>query len=120
MVNKDKEKQSKFVVIKIYNSDIDACSHNEAGVATMSTSMGGPCVMPYPGCYSSRIEAYDKMNEMIDMELKAWRTDGCANGWRFDYCDDNPIGYIAVHNQQFNADYKEYPLVAFDVIEIND
>lgn len=120
MVNRNKKKQSKFVVVKIYNSDIDACSHNEAGVATMSTSMGGPYVVPYPGSYSSRAEACDKMNKFINKEIEAWREHGCANGWDFGFCPGNHIGYIVVHNNQYEACYVEYPLVAFDVIEIND
>ena len=120
LVNQGKEKQSKFIIVKIYNSDIDACSHNEAGVATMSTSMGGPYVVPYPGSYRSRKEAYEEMKKFIDMELKAWRKHGCAKGWDFAYCPGNPIGYIEVDNKQYEGNYIEYPLVAFSVIEIND
>ena len=120
ITNRNNEKQSKFVIIKIYNSDVDACSHNEAGVATMSTSMGGPYVVPYSGSYNSRAEACAEMDKLIDKELEAWRKNGCANGWSFDYCCGNPIGYIVVHNNQFERDYTEYPLVAFDVIEIID
>lgn len=118
MVNQNKERQRKYVIVKIYNSDIDACSHNEAGVATMSTSMGGPYVVPYHGTYDTRKEACDEMDKLVDKELAAWREYGCANGWDFAYCWGNPIGYIVAHNNQHDADYTEYPLVAFDVIEI--
>lgn len=120
MVNQNKEKQSKFVIVKIYNSDIDACSHNEAGVATMSTSMGGPYAVAYPGIYTERKAALDKMDKLIDKELAQWQEYGCANGWGFRYDPGNPIGYIVVHNNQYEAGYKEYPLVAFDVIEISE
>lgn len=86
----------------------------------MSASTGGPYVVPYPGSYNSRAEACKVMRELINKELAEWQEQGCADGWTFVYDYGNPIGYIAVHNQQFDADYKEYPLVAFDVIEVID
>lgn len=111
---------SKFVVIKIYNSDIDACSHNKAGVATMSTSMGGPYAVAAPGIYHTRDAALSEMDKQIEQELAVWRERGCANGWEFCYDVGNPIGYIVVHNGQFESDYEEYPLVAFNIVEISE
>lgn len=120
MVNGTEEHQGKFVIIKVYNSDIDACSHNEAGVATMSTSMGGPYAVATPGIYHTRDAALSEMNKQIEQELAAWRERGCANGWEFCYDVGNPVGYIVVHNNQFEDDYKEYPLVAFNVVQISE
>ena len=111
----------KYIVIKIYNTQIDSCSHNEAGVATCSTWTGGPYVEQASKPFDSRSEAYNKMKEIIDMELGAWKRRGCNGGWQFEFDPGNPIGYIHVNNGQYDNDgYKEYWLEAFDILEINE
>lgn len=110
----------KYIVIKIFNTKIDACSHNEAGVATCSTCMGGPYVQQASKPFDTRVEACEEMKRIIKSELAAWEEDGCNDGWQFAYDPGNSIGYIHVENGQYDGDYKEYWLEAFDVLEIND
>lgn len=110
----------KYIVIKIYNTEIDSCSHNEAGVAACSTWTGGPYVEQASRPFETGAEAYKEMKKIIESELNAWENIGCNDGWQFAFDPGNPIGYIHVNNGQNDGEYKEYWLEAFDILKIEE
>ena len=110
----------KYMVIKISNSEIDSCSHNEAGVATCSSRMGGPYVEQGSKLFSTRAGALMEMRRIIQSEFDAWEGRGCNDGWQFGFDPGNPVGYIYVTNGVHDDEYKEYWLEAFDVLEIEE
>lgn len=115
----------KYVVVSIYNSELDACSlndgHNQTGVCTCSTGDGFPAVFVESGTFDDKQTALDYADRLFEKLFIEFQNNGTYGDWNLQKnCNKNCLEVNHPINPNTDELIESLWVLSIQVLEIQD